>query len=220
MSNSISAKPKCPCPSAHTPLLLPFIGCFACHFYAELKLLSRAANYSKSHSHIVYILLRWIQWCRFITCNLLQKQKAVKLMKGLYCWWWVVALFASIACLLCTTCICGLQLYIIVIIWNGHQADFVSDIMSQMRSLPYIHHHCMFALHTMCMNYTLLVLNTCSRKPEGGGITKIWVCKARAECKYNFSNALVHRLLAVKKSVRPSWKPESWVCNCRRDSDT
>ncbi len=75
----------------------------------------------------------------------------------------------------------GLQVYIIVIVWNGRYADFVSDIMSLMQSLPSTHHHCKFDLHTICVDYTLLVLDKSRVKPEGEGITEIRAHKARVE---------------------------------------
>jgi hypothetical protein len=45
----------------------------------------------------------------------------------------------------------GLQVYVIVTykIWNERYADFVTDIISLMHSLPSTHHHCIFDLHTM-----------------------------------------------------------------------
>ncbi len=69
------------------------------------------------------------------------------------------------------------------------------------QSLPSIHHHCMFALHTICVIYSLLVHNTCSVKPEVGGITEVRVCKARAECKSHFSNARLWAFRSEKINV-------------------
>jgi hypothetical protein len=91
--------------NVHVPILphcFLFFAFFFGSFHSELKLLARAADYSKRYSHAVSVT-EWIQWCRFKTCNQLPKKKAVKLMKRVYCWWWIVSLFASIAWLLRTT---------------------------------------------------------------------------------------------------------------------
>ncbi len=55
----------------------------------------------------------------------------------------------------------------------------------------------MFALHIICMNYTLLVFNKFRVKPEGEDITEISACEAIAECKSDFSNALTCGLFAA-----------------------
>ncbi len=65
------------------------------------------------------------------------------------------------------------------------------------QSLPSTHHHCMFALHITCMNYTLLVFNKFRVKPEGEDTTEISACEARAKCKSDFSNALTCGLFAA-----------------------
>ncbi len=74
--------------------------------------------------------------------------------------------------------------------------------MSQMHSLcpPFTTIACL-----LCTPYvwTILyrVLNTCSVKPEVGGITEVRVCKARAECKSHFSNARLWALRSEKINV-------------------